>query len=382
MIDEATARRERLRDWLFLVRAPGIGAVTLQALFERFGSARAIREADPHALADCPFLGPRQRRALRAPVDAAAVDRDLDWAGMDGHDCLTLEDPRYPRLLAEIPAPPPVLFVRGRVESLSRPQLAVVGSRHPSPDGRVMARDFAAALVGSGLAVTSGLAYGIDAAAHVGALDAGGVTIAVLGSGLASVYPARHRRLADAIAEHGAVVSEHSPWSRPRPEHFPRRNRIISGLSLGVLVVEATPRSGSLTTAGHAADQGRELFAIPGSIMNPLARGCHRLIRQGGKLTETIDDIVEELAPLAAVGWKAAGGPLSGDPPPDDRQAARLLEWIGHAPVSVDELVARSGWPAARVSAAVALLEVENRVISLPGGRYLRSHRSTKTVNR
>ncbi len=304
--------------------------------------------------------------------------QELDWIAAPGHDCLTLDDPRYPPLLAEIPAPPPVLYVRGRVEALSGLQLAIVGSRRPSPDGEALARGFASGLVGAGLTITSGLALGIDGAAHAGALTAGGVTVAVLGSGLAEVYPARHRRLAEAIVEAGALVSEHPSRRRPRPEHFPRRNRIISGLSLGVLVVEASPRSGSMTTAAHAAEQGRELFAIPGAVRNPLARGCHRLIRQGGKLTETIGDILEELGPLAGFALSKTSPPTEGDDraAPTGAEAVALLERMGHAPLTIDELAARCEWPVARISALMALLELENRVISLPGGHYLRCHQS------
>jgi len=228
---------------------------------------------------------------------------------------LTLHDPAYPALLKEIADPPPLLFVRGDPAVLSRPQLGIVGSRNPTPGGRSLAEDFARSLSRCGLVVTSGMALGIDAAGHRGALRGGGTTLAVAGTGPDRIYPARHRDLARAIVEQGAIISEFAPGTPALPSNFPRRNRIISGLSLGVLVVEAACRSGSLITARLAAEQGREVFALPGSIHNPLARGCHHLIRQGAKLVEDIEDIVEELGPLAAVISHRSGDGEAGDKP-------------------------------------------------------------------
>ncbi|MFN2309615.1 MAG: DNA-processing protein DprA [Gammaproteobacteria bacterium] len=361
-----------LRDWLAVLRAPGIGPVAFGRLL-----SQAKTPGDLLAAArDCGELAPATRAALRAP-DWAAVDRDLAWAeGTDNH-LLSLASPDYPALLREIHAPPPVLFVHGNRACLNHPQLAMVGSRNPTPGGEDTAGAFAAHLAQVGLGITSGLALGIDTACHRGALASGGLTLAVMGTGLDRVYPARNRALAHEIAaQGGALVSEFPGGTTPRPENFPRRNRLISGLSLGVLVVEAAPRSGSLTTARHAVEQGREVFAVPGSIHNPLARGCHALIRQGAKLVETAADILEELGGLGDLAGPApVPGPLSpgevpGTPSPEHQQ---LIDYMGFDPVTVDQLVVRSGLTTAAVSSMLLILELQGQVSSQAGGRYVRS---------
>ena len=349
---------DRLRLWLALLHAPGLGPI-------RIGAALA-GGADPARLvAEPPADWPASARDFLRRPEAAALDADLAWAARPDRHILTLEHPAYPRLLAEIPDPPPLLFVQGDPAVLGRLQLALVGSRNPTAGGARTARDFAAFLARAGLVITSGLALGIDAAAHEGALAAGRPTVAVTGTGLDRVYPARHHKLAHAIAEQGALVSEFPTGTPPRPEHFPRRNRIISGLSLGVLVVEAAVRSGSLITARLAAEQGREVFAIPGSIHNPLARGCHALIRQGAKLVET--------AGVAAQGG-APEAPETG-PPTLDADHLGLLESLGYDAVSVDELVRRSGLTAEAVSSMLLILELEGYVVPAPGGRYARTEK-------
>lgn len=355
--------------WLALLRVPGLGALGIGALIERLGSPEAAFDASDEALAAC-GLRVGARAALRKS-DWNSIRPDLDWLDAPGHHCITMRDAAYPRLLAETAGAPPVLFVDGDPGVLSEPQLAVVGSRNPSPDGLIQARAFAKDLCAYGIVVTSGLAAGIDGAAHQAALDAGGRTIAVLGTGVDRIYPERHRHLAASIRERGALVSEFPVGAAPRAEYFPRRNRILSGLAMGTLVVEATQRSGSLITARCCAEQGRELFAIPGSIRNPLAKGCHRLIRDGAKLTETIEDILEELSPLAVVVMKGAVAP-AGEAPCADPEHARVLAEMGFAPISLDDLCIRSGLSAAQLSAVLLLLEMENRVISVPGGLYLR----------
>ncbi len=357
---------ERLRPWLVLWRTPGIGPLGFRELLERQGSPEAV-VADPPT-----ELDEAAREWLRRN-DWPEVEADLEWLEGPGNHLLTLDDPRYPGLLREIPDPPPLLFVHGDPGLLAWPQLAMVGSRNPSAGGTATAAEFAEHLCGAGLAITSGLALGIDAASHEGALRAGGPTLAVTGTGLDRVYPARHRELAHRIAERGALVSEFPPGTPPRAENFPRRNRIISGLSLGTLVVEAAVKSGSLITARLAAEQGREVFAIPGSIHNPLARGCHRLIRQGAKLVETAGDILEELGALAAASAERATPedeplPLAPDP---EHQA--LLDLMGHDPVSVDELVERSGLTPEAVSSMLLILELDDRVAAAAGGRYVRT---------
>ena len=287
---------------------------------------------------------------------------------------ITLDDPRYPALLRDIPDPPLALFVHGDPECLVTPQLAVVGSRNPTPGGRENAFEFARYLVGAGLTITSGLAAGIDGAAHRGALAGGGRTVAVVGTGLDRVYPAEHLELAHTITAQGALVSEFALGSRPTPGHFPKRNRLISGLSLGTLVVEATPHSGSLITAKLAGEQGRETFAIPGSIHNPQARGCHALIRQGAKLVETAADILEELGQLASTLDPPTQTPAT-DPAIEttlDADYQHLLQQLDDTPTPVDTLVQRSGLTAETVSSMLLVLELQGYVSSAAGGHYTR----------
>jgi DNA processing protein len=360
--------RRALREWLAVLGAPGIGPVSFARLLEQI--------ADPDQLLDSLLahsnLPEATRRYLRAP-DSEAIDRDLAWAAQDNNHILRLNTPEYPELLRQIPDPPPLLYVHGSIEALHTPQLAMVGSRNPSAGGQETARAFAAHLAGVGLTITSGLALGIDAASHTGALDSGGITVAVMGTGLDRVYPARHRELAhEIVSRGGALVTEFPISTGPRPENFPRRNRIISGLSLGTLVVEAAPRSGSLTTARHAVEQGREVFAIPGSIHNPMARGCHALIRQGAKLVETAADILEELGVrIETVAENTLPCPPEpGMLSPDQMQ---LLDSMGFDTISVDQLVARSGLTAAAVSSMLLILELDGRVVSQAGGRYTRT---------
>lgn len=363
--------RDELHYWLALLHLPGVGPVRLRELLTRHDSPRRLFEQG----ARDSELEPELRAALRAPA-WEEVERDLAWAGT-GRTILTVDDPRYPPLLAQVHDAPPLLFVHGTPEALVQPQLAMVGSRNPTPLGEETAQQFARALAGAGLTITSGLALGIDAAAHRGALAAKGQTVAVFGTGPDRIYPARHRDLAHAIVDGGgALVSEYPPGTPPLPGHFPRRNRIISGLSLGTLVVEAALRSGSLLTARSAAEQGREVFAIPGSIHNPLARGCHRLIRDGAKLVETAQDVLEELAPqLRAV--------LAQESAPEvsefglDEDYRRLLDCLDFAPTAVDILVERSGLTADAVSSMLLLLELEGYVASATGGGYARTSKES-----
>jgi len=356
------------RCWLALIRAPGVGPATLLPLLQGgLGPCELLqRPADlPEAV----------RRAV-ADIPWQRVDQDLAWLAGAGNHFLAIDSPDYPALLADIADPPLGLFVHGDPAVLTLPQLAMVGSRNPSNGGARTATDFARHLAGAGLAITSGLAVGIDAAAHEGALAADGVTIAVTATGLDRVYPARHRELAHRIAGRGALVSEFPPGTAPLPGHFPRRNRIISGLSVGTLVVEAALRSGSLITARLALEQGREVFAIPGSIHNPLARGCHALIRQGAKLVETADDIAEELAALfgglSQQSVAAAPAAPSGDRLADPAYR-QLLDALGYDPLTVDGLVARTGFTANTVSSMLLLLELEGHVSSSPGGFFTRN---------
>jgi DNA processing protein len=358
-----------LKGWLALLRAPALGPVTFLRL-----RAAGLDLVDLVGTRDLPAgtgLGAALRGYLVAP-DWDGVDRDLAWLARPGHHLLTLDDPRYPALLREIADPPLGLFVRGDPAALSLPQLAIVGSRNPTEGGRRTARAFAAGLGTAGLAITSGLATGIDAAAHEGALAAAAVTLAVAGTGPDRTYPARHRPLADRIVERGAVVTELPVGVAPLPAHFPRRNRIVSGLSAGTLVVEASLKSGSLITARLAAEQGREVFAIPGSIHSPLARGCHRLIRQGAKLVETAGDVLEELDPILGVGIEGAPNLQAQRRAPPGPAARRLLALMGFDPLSPDELADRSGLSAGEVGGTLLLLELGGWVSCTAGGRYCR----------
>ena len=289
--------------WLRLLRADGISGKTLSALAERFGGADEILLASDAALTQA-GCNAGQKRAIRGARDLD-LSQDLEWLAQPGCGLMGWNDAAYPRRLRDIAHPPPVLFWRGDISLLQAPYLAIVGARNATPQGLENARAFSAELAANGLGIVSGLALGIDGAAHAGALDADGITTAVCATGLDRVYPRQHHALATRIAETGLLISEFLPGTAPRPQHFPRRNRLIAGLSLGVLVVEAARESGSLITARLAGEQGREVFAIPGSIHNVMSRGCHALIRQGAKLVETAQDIVEEIGPLLPQQWSA-----------------------------------------------------------------------------
>jgi len=357
------------RAWLRLLRTPRLGSVGLVAGCVKHGSAAAwVASADrPKAL------------------PSAAQDADLQWLERDRRQLLTWNDPDYPALLRQVADPPAALWVAGEASALWQPQLAIVGSRNASAGGLALARDFSTTLSRAGLAITSGLALGIDGVAHAACLDAGGVSLAAVGHGPDQIYPRNHRGLAERIIGDGAIVSEFPPGTSPKPGYFPRRNRIIAGLALGTLVVEAGLASGSLITARLASEAGREVFAIPGSIHNPLAKGCHRLIRDGAKLVESAQEIYDELAPLArqwaeslrahltdaSIAPKSAGESAFGT---DDAEYLLLREAMGFDPVTMDELVERSGLTVNQLSSMLLKLELDGEVVSTPGGRYSRTH--------
>lgn len=364
---------ETLRAWLALLRTPGLGPARGRALLERWGDPRAILNAGRAAWRAAGV--PEETCHALAEPDWRAVDTDLQWLAAARRALIPFGDPRYPARLAEIPGAPLALFALGDTELLALPQLAIVGARAASRQGEENAQAFAAELARRGLTITSGLAQGIDAAAHRGALQAEGCTVAVCGNGLDRVYPARNRELAHAIAERGLLVSEFPTGTPPLAENFPRRNRLISGLALGVLVVEAARESGSLITARLAAEQGREVFAIPGSIHNPLARGCHALIREGAKLVETVDDILAELAPLLPARAAPESAAPRTAPTIADPLQARVLEALGFETVALDHLVARLGLPVEQVSAALSALELEGWVAAGPGDTFTRLQR-------
>lgn len=377
---------EELLAWLTLLRAPGVGAGGLRVLLREAGSARAacadIRKFRQRA-------GPEQSGLEQAALDwiehpdRARLDADMAWLAEPGHRLLHCDEPDFPPQLENIGAPPAALFVAGDPAVLLMPQVAIVGARSASAQGLATARDFARTFGRAGLVVTSGMADGIDGAAHAGALEADAATVAVVGTGPDLVYPRKHRELAANIIQHGAIVSEYPPGTEARPHHFPRRNRLIAGLALGTLVVEAGLQSGSLITARLAAEAGREVFALPGSIHNPLAKGCHRLIRDGARLVETAAEVVEALAP----GARALGADLrarldQGDAPAaaldgapgraQDPDYKALLGALGDAPAALDELVERTGLGPAAISSMLLLLELEGSVASAGNGRWQR----------
>lgn len=369
-------KQSKLQAWLLVSQAPGIGCRTFQKLLTHFETPDAILAAPRGQLQQAGV--PPQAIDFLLAADLTLIRPSLEWLEQPERHLLTLTDPRYPPLLAEIHDPPPLLYVHGDPIGLSQPQLAIVGSRNPTASGVSNAQAFAACLAGAGLTITSGLAVGIDGAAHQGALE-NGLSIAVTGTGLDRVYPARHKELAHRIVEHGLLVSEFPPGTLPKAENFPRRNRIISGLSLGTMVVEATPHSGSLITARLALEQGREVFAIPGSIHNPLARGCHILIREGAKLVESAQDIIDELGALlgSLVSSAQESAPVTDQNGPKlDPDYAKLLEAMGFDPISVDELITRTGLAAESVSSMLLLLELDGHVSSAPGGYYCRTGKS------
>ena len=363
-------------DWLRLTLIPGIGGETQRKLLAAFGLPERIFAAERSALAA--VIGPKATERLLETATCEAVEAAQAWASLPDQHIVTLADADYPGPLLELPDPPTLLYVRGSRSLLGKisatgtsSAIAVVGSRNATGQGEANARAFAGALAEAGFCIVSGLALGIDAAAHRGALAANGDTIAVIGTGADRLYPARNRDLAMEIAARGAIISEFPLGTPAAAANFPRRNRLISGLSQGVLVVEAAVESGSLITARLAGEQGREVFAIPGSIHSPQSRGCHRLIRQGAKLVETAADILEELSPHPrgachkATAHRDTSSGESGD-------AARVLGCAGYDPVTIDELAARSGLTADTLSVILLQLELDGHIATLPGGRYQR----------
>lgn len=368
---------DKIRYWVALIRAPGVGAVLARKLLDYFGNAPNV------------FMGQRQQwQALGCKGETldwlasppwSACAPDLEWLQQTGHHFMHCLDERWPSKLAEVSAAPIALYAIGDLDLLSLPQLAIVGSRTPTAAGRDAAMEFGKHLAAQGIAVTSGLALGIDAAAHEGALAAKGYTIAVCGTGLDRVYPSRNHALAKQIAEHGLLLSEFPIGTPVMAHNFPKRNRIISGLSLGTLVVEAAVRSGSLITARYASEQGREVFAMPGSIHNPLARGSHKLIRDGAKLVENASHILEELAPqLGHEGRQMAASVVpptaASEAPiaPVDNDEFPLLKYFEYEPVSADSLIEKSGLTVEAVSSMLVLLELEGLVAKTPTGEYIR----------
>ena len=362
-----------MRDWLTLARTPGLGPMRTQRLLQECGSARSILDARPNTWRKV-GLDDAACDWLQAP-DEHLLLADEQWLSQPGQHFIACTDPRYPAALRDLPDAPPWLFAIGDTDLLGLTGFAIVGSRNPTSGGLEHARDFAATLARSGLVIVSGLASGIDAAAHSGALKAKGMTIAVCGTGLDRVYPASNQALARDIANSGLLISEFALGTPATPGNFPRRNRIISGLSVGTLVVEAARKSGSLITARLAMESGREVFAIPGSIHNPLARGCHSLIRDGAKLVESADDILDEIAPQLSTSVISGPRPDAADenePAALDEDYQQLLLAIGYEPTRVDTLIERSGLTPEAVSSMLLILELQGLVKAGAGGTFTR----------
>ena len=378
------------RAWMIALRTPGLGPSGLR---ERLAEASGDIGLMLTNLRQHPSLGEPARAWLQRP-DEARIAEDMAWLSQPSHRLLCCTEADFPPQLENIPQPPAALFVVGDASLLLYPQVAIVGARRASTGGMAHARAFALSLAQAGFAITSGLADGIDGAAHLAALDGDARTLAVIGTGPDRVYPRKHHALAKRIADRGALIREFPPGTAARADHFPRRNRLIAGLSLGTLVVEAGLQSGSLITARLAADQGREVFALPGSIHNPLARGCHRLIRDGARLVETAAEIIETLSPAARMLGADLAGRLAANGSGNvgealietsdealfdthsvvgkDSEYSRLWAELGHDPATLDELVQRTGQSAAALSSMLLMLELEAKVETLPGNRYQR----------
>jgi len=357
-----------LASWLQLTLTPGLGAAAIRAMLRQFGLPHLVLARKPSELAA--YAAPSALEALHSETVRRAVDAALAWVEQPGNALVTLADATYPRMLLEIPDPPPLLYARGRTELLQRSALAVVGSRNATAQGATNAESFARALSASGLTIVSGLALGIDAAAHRGGLAGPGSTIAVLGTGIDVIYPRTNAALTAQIVERGLLISEFPLGTGALAANFPRRNRLISGLAQGCLVVEAALASGSLITARSAAEQGREVFAVPGSIHSPVSKGCHALIKSGAKLVESAEDVLGELGGFRASGF--ASTVQSADVARAGAEGAGLLEHMGHDPVDIDALCVRAGMSAEQVSSELLRLELAGRVAVLPGGLFQR----------
>jgi DNA processing protein len=359
-----TSSAGEIQSWLALTLTPGLSSANIRALLQRFGSPEEVLRQSLTTLSGSLDRGLAQH--LLDAQKSERVEAALRWLEQDGNHLIALGEPEYPPLLLECGDPPTVLYVKGRRELLRSRALAVVGSRNPTPQGLQNAERFSQSLSDAGLTIVSGLALGIDAAAHKGALSGRSSSIAVVGTGLDIVYPARNRDLAHRLAEEGALVSEFPLGTPGLAGNFPRRNRIISGLSLGCLVVEAAIASGSLITARLAGEQGRDIFAIPGSIHSPLSKGCHQLIKQGAKLVESAEDVLAELG-------MGAGAPRSAQSaPPAVGEKDELLRAMGHDPVSVDELSVRCNLPAEEIQSRLLQLELSGLIAVMAGGKVQR----------
>lgn len=367
---------ERVQAEVLLSLVSGVGPRIRKTLLAHFGSAQAVLAAAPSDLREVPGIGAKISRAIAAAAREIDVEAEMAMCRERGIAVIIESDDAYPSRLKEIPDPPGVLFVRGTFAPTDGLAVAIVGTRHATQYGLAQAERLAAGLSRAGYTIVSGLARGIDAAAHRGALKSGGRTLAVLGSGVLNVYPPEHVELAGDISQRGAVMSENPPMSPPLAGAFPQRNRIITGLSLGVIVVEASERSGALISARHAMEQGREVFAVPGRVDNRMSRGCHRLIRDGAKLVESVDDVLEELGPLATPTQREDGTQVRH---PVELQLNEpeqaVLGAVDDEPTSIDDIAAASGLPVQNVLSTVSVLEMKRLIRRVSGNRVIRAFR-------
>ncbi len=372
---QKVAEQDGMADSVRLSMISGVGPRLRKALLEEFGTASAVLAAAPSDLRRVQGIGAELTRRIAVARTEIDVQAELALCAANKIAILTDQDPAYPRVLREIHDPPGILFMRGEILPADAIAIAIVGARHATHYGVAQAERLAGSLARAGITIVSGLARGIDAAAHRGALAAGGRTLAVLGSGLLNMYPPEHAELADEVAAHGAVLSEVPPRSPPLAGAFPQRNRIISGLSLGVLVVEASTQSGALISARHAMEQGREVFAVPGRVDSRMSRGCHRLIRDGAKLVETADDVLEELGPLVAPTTSAAGEAVHH--PAElllNEVEQQVLAVITIDATTIDHVVTTSQLPTATVLSTLSVLEMRHLVRRLSGSTVARTH--------
>lgn len=367
--DDATLLAE-----LRLMLVHGVGPLTRQRLLARFDTAAAVFTARSHELKEVEGVGPKVCSAILAAAQSREAEQVLALCRQQNVQLLTQASSRYPHELREIPDPPGVLFLRGDLLPHDNLVIAIVGTRHATPYGKEQAERLAAGLSRAGFTIISGLARGIDAAAHQAALRAGGRTIGVLGSGVLNIYPPEHEELADEVARQGAILSEYPPHAPPISHAFPQRNRIVSGMSVGVVVVEAADRSGALISARHAMEQGRDVFAVPGRVDSRMSKGCHRLIRDGAKLVENVDDVLEELGPLpAAVPREDGQGEIHHPAELQlNEQENIVLQAIGKDPTAIDSVVAQCGLPVQRVLATISVLEMRKLVRRVSGTTVLR----------
>lgn len=372
-LNSSSSDWEEVAPWLMLSMIPGVGPLLRKELLDRFGSAERILSAGPSELREVPRLGPKLCRAITTAKETIDVDSEIERCRQHEISLVSQGQNGFPDALNEIPDPPAILYMRGQLLRQDELAVAIVGTRHATQYGRQQARRLASSLARAGITIVSGLARGIDTEAHQATLEAGGRTIAVLGSGLLNIYPSENKALAEQVVQNGALLSEYSTTAKPLRGSFPRRNRIVTGLCQGVIVVEAGDRSGALISARLSMEQGRDVFAVPGRVDSRTSRGCHRLIRDGAKLVETADDVLEELGPMFKATEDAEGREVHHPAELQlNDQERSVLEAIRNDPTSMDDVIAGCGLPIHRVLSTISVLEMRRLVRRLSGTQVIR----------